>query len=800
MGFLDGLFETKARGGKTKENEYLVGSPDGISRALGASNAARNGSQPMSQAGPWDAEQAIKRGYENVIWVFRAVDAIAANQANLPILLRKGIDRVAGEVVEDDRLFRLLNFRTNTYESSWQFRYRLSTQLLLSRRGAFVEIVKGRDGRPSELHLLPVGKTKPVPDTKRFVAGYEIERADNKTDMLDTDSVIWMRMKPHPTDPYAQMTPLVAAGIEADTDYLARVFNRNFLASDGRPGMLITVDPGDQPMSIEDQELLKQRFNGGPALAGQTTVIEGRGINAQDMGSNPRDVQWSELLAASKERILMAFGTPETVMGNASGRTFDNADAERENWWMDTMVQHCNNIAFGLDALTGDINDDTVFGYDYSSVDVLQRAAANRREEYRSEYSAGLKTADDYFEAAGKEKWDRPETRVLFLPNGLIVGKTQEDQQLADELMKKIAQMGQPPMPGDPSAGGVPGQMNANSVAGAMAGMESAQRKWGNDIAARLATLNSKSITDKSPEAKVVTRPREHRAKAQRKTDTSGSDATDHQKSLEGMVLGVLESWDTRQSNVVPERLTHAKVRKNTRHWEGGTDNTKALDPKYVLDVDTWSTDLVETLERQVTQMVNRVTTRSVENMLVNGVATEMINAGQYVGGGRGLQKLYQNRQEAEAAKEEIVDLVMDDVYKAVSNYAERIERVIQDMDAQGEELPAIKRRVRSMINNRGSWRKLLAANVATRTVEAAQKLAYDRSDGRMTGVWRAHADERTRDTHKAADGQLRGSDGKFQVGAVRLAFPGDPTGPPEETINCRCHIEWRTTRVGGVG
>ena len=51
-----------------------------------------------------------------------------------------------------------------------------------------------------------------------------------------------------------------------------------------------------------------------------------------------------------------------------------------------------------------------------------------------------------------------------------------------------------------------------------------------------------------------------------------------------------------------------------------------------------------------------------------------------------------------------------------------------------------------------------------------------------------------TRDTHAAMDGQRRMLDDPFQSpsGAL-LMYPGDPTAPPEEVINCYCQI---TTRV----
>jgi hypothetical protein len=47
--------------------------------------------------------------------------------------------------------------------------------------------------------------------------------------------------------------------------------------------------------------------------------------------------------------------------------------------------------------------------------------------------------------------------------------------------------------------------------------------------------------------------------------------------------------------------------------------------------------------------------------------------------------------------------------------------------------------------------------------------------------------DNRTRPTHAAADGQVVERDQRFEVGVAHLDYPGDYTGPPDETINCRC-------------
>jgi hypothetical protein len=60
-----------------------------------------------------------------------------------------------------------------------------------------------------------------------------------------------------------------------------------------------------------------------------------------------------------------------------------------------------------------------------------------------------------------------------------------------------------------------------------------------------------------------------------------------------------------------------------------------------------------------------------------------------------------------------------------------------------------------------------------------------------MTKTWLATLDPRTRETHRVADGQTVGIDAPFQVGGFGLDFPGDPSGPASEVINCRCTLTY---------
>lgn len=81
---------------------------------------------------------------------------------------------------------------------------------------------------------------------------------------------------------------------------------------------------------------------------------------------------------------------------------------------------------------------------------------------------------------------------------------------------------------------------------------------------------------------------------------------------------------------------------------------------------------------------------------------------------------------------------------------------------------------------------KRIATYLATVATNDATWQAFQATGGiRMR--WVSRRDERTRTTHRAANGQVRRTLGTFDVGGAQLRYPGDPKGPIEETIECRC-------------
>lgn len=82
-----------------------------------------------------------------------------------------------------------------------------------------------------------------------------------------------------------------------------------------------------------------------------------------------------------------------------------------------------------------------------------------------------------------------------------------------------------------------------------------------------------------------------------------------------------------------------------------------------------------------------------------------------------------------------------------------------------------------------------MIARTETTRIQSAGSQALFTEWGVQNKTWLSTFDDRTRDTHRAVDGQRRGMDEPFSVGGHDMMHPGDMTlgAPVREIVNCRC-------------
>lgn len=148
---------------------------------------------------------------------------------------------------------------------------------------------------------------------------------------------------------------------------------------------------------------------------------------------------------------------------------------------------------------------------------------------------------------------------------------------------------------------------------------------------------------------------------------------------------------------------------------------------------------------------------------------------------------------------------IPDEVYRLIA--AQIAEGV-----TEGESIPDIAARVDDVLTVSGSQRWQNRAVVVARTEVTAANSAGALAAGaqleitegrRMVKTWvattRPPSSERTRPSHLEADGQTVALREPFIVGSegARMQYPGDPTGPADEVIQCRCTLIIRAADEG---
>lgn len=129
--------------------------------------------------------------------------------------------------------------------------------------------------------------------------------------------------------------------------------------------------------------------------------------------------------------------------------------------------------------------------------------------------------------------------------------------------------------------------------------------------------------------------------------------------------------------------------------------------------------------------------------------------------------------------------------------------RQLASAEARGDTATAdhLRGQIRALVNTRDAsnrrwwWRAERIAR--TETIGAYNAAAYTAGAAMasVTGTQRwaqwiaTTTDARTRPTHLAAHLQVQALGEPFSVGVTTLRFPGDPSGPANEVINCRCTV-----------
>lgn len=250
-----------------------------------------------------------------------ALEAIAITVARVPMVVHEGsyVDLASARPLPDHPLTRRLNDKANRLEDAVAWRTRQALRLLLDDHG----VITWHDEGWSELWILD--GVRPV------LEGGELRylRSDGTT--FGPEEVVWHRRP----DAYSLTSSCpVAPRIEELVRLSARAveFVRRWIEGDGGVRHALVISEELPQADIDALRLAFSRQYGEPGRVEVIAVPPGAGATVMDVGGRPGDLGYAAVHEAIVDDLLLSLRVPKSVLGDASGRTYANAQAEQAVW------------------------------------------------------------------------------------------------------------------------------------------------------------------------------------------------------------------------------------------------------------------------------------------------------------------------------------------------------------------------------------------------------------------------------------------------------------------------------------
>jgi phage portal protein BeeE len=321
----------------------------------------------------------LSNAYEQVVWVYRCVNAIAEQIANIPFLFSRG-QRGRESLITSGPL---LDFYSQPHPSTNAFQYWELRLLWLLLRGECIRLPLFRDDfgqtclatgacfdpllrglnsatknqrsknrRLYQVLLLDPASFHHVIENHRLIGWRYSANPDAPLDsQVFLPEEVWFDRLPNPFDFWRGLSPLTVAGFATKTDFAAASFMHGLMENNADAGLIVRAD---HQLSDEQQEqiaatLRNRRCRAGAPnrslfLWGVNEIVSPRLSSA--------DLQFLENRKLSRAEICAAFGVPEEIVTTTDHNKYDVMQGARLNFIENRILPLCRRLEAEENATT----------------------------------------------------------------------------------------------------------------------------------------------------------------------------------------------------------------------------------------------------------------------------------------------------------------------------------------------------------------------------------------------------------------------------------------------------------------
>ena len=371
-----------------------------------------------------------KDGYQENAIVHRCIQLISNSASAVKI------DVFSGDTKLDNHELISLLQRPNPLQSGVEYFSSLYSYLLISGNSYLLRDTEGFTPQ-RELYLLRPDRIKIkahesiIPESYNYVIDgvtRNIYRVDPTTGQGQIKQIkLWS-----PLDDFYGLSPIMASAYNIDQHNLAGMHNVALLKNGCTPSGMLKFEPTDETgMSTQltdDQrarllEDLEFRFQG-THNSGRPMLLEGN-FSYQQLGLNPKDMDFLELLNLSAREIALCFGVPAQLIGIPDSQTYSNMETAKLALYEETVIPLLSRVESDLNEYLSPLYDgDIRIQYDMDSIPAMAEKRKQVYENVVQGVNAGILTRNEARDRLGLEEVTGGDD--LYIPSNLFpIGETE---------------------------------------------------------------------------------------------------------------------------------------------------------------------------------------------------------------------------------------------------------------------------------------------------------------------------------------------------------------------------------------
>ncbi len=335
----------------------------------------------------------LTSAYEQVVWVYRAINVLAEQVANVPFRFSTGLP--GGENLIQGGPLAEFYARPNPQLNRFQY-WELRVMWLMLRGECFRVPIFERDAGTGRRRLAAVL----LPDPARFVPvvedhqllGWRYTGCGTREPLCSQvflPEEVWFEKLPNPFDFWRGLPPLALARVAAETDYAAGTFMKELMENNGEAGLIVRAEKPLTPSQEEQlRATLRQRKRGGGFPDRAIVVAACNEIVRPQLLSS--DLQFLENRKFSRTEICAAFGVPEEIVATTDAAKYDVMSGARLNFIENRVAPFCRRLEAEEMVTVRSLEARAVGWFDLESLPILQEARRARLATAKAGFDMGI--------------------------------------------------------------------------------------------------------------------------------------------------------------------------------------------------------------------------------------------------------------------------------------------------------------------------------------------------------------------------------------------------------------------------